>query len=172
MWNLLRVRTGSCTAFASDLQDAADRLPPANPTRVHLRAELSREMREHADHCENCSQALDDLLAVRRSLQLLRPLETPTDPWFAPRVMHLISARERAAESGNPTWRAVPRVASRLAGAAVVVLLLAGTWVVRNPAAITSEPSATMVASEGLFDSPQPVASHDDPLASVLERDR
>jgi hypothetical protein len=85
-------------------------------------------MRHHADHCANCALALDDLLAVRQSLQVLRTIPAAShsdDPWFATRVMQLIASNQRAAEFGNSTWRAVPRVASRMAGVAAVFLLLA-----------------------------------------------
>jgi hypothetical protein len=175
VWKLFKVRTASCTLFAGNLQDAADRLPMTTATRDSLLAELSSELRSHAEHCANCSLALDDLLAVCHSLQPLRTHPAPgdsNDPWFATRVMQVIASKERAAELGNPTWRAVPRVASRMAGAAAVFLLLAGTWVARNRAVISNDSSANMSGAESLFDSAQPVVTHDDPLASVLESDR
>jgi hypothetical protein len=175
VWNLFKVRTASCALFAGNLQDAADRLPMASSTRESLLAELSPELRVHAEHCANCNRALDDLLAVRHLLQPLRTHPTPgdsNDPWFATRVMQIVASKQSASEFGNPTWRAVPRVASRLAGVAAVFLLLAVTWVASNRAVISNDSSANMSGAESLFDSAQPVVTHDDPLASVLESDR
>jgi len=172
MWKLFGVRSKPCSLFAGNLQDAAEQLPAAGATREQLRAGLSPEMREHAERCANCALALDDLLAVRESFQSLRSSETPADSWFPQRVMARIAAAQLEMESGNATWKAVPRLASRLAGVAALVLLLAVTWVAGIPATVATGSTTTVAAAEGLFESPQPAPTPDDPLASVLERDR
>jgi hypothetical protein len=82
--------------------------------------------------------------------------------------MARISAEERVRSSQEAVWKVLPRLASRLAGVAALVLILAGGWLIKRPA---ESPSGT-ATMEGLFDtSPAPV-THDDVLASVLEKSR
>jgi hypothetical protein len=169
MWNLLSARKKDCIRFLEQLEATADKAP-GDVTPEELLAALPSGMREHAALCGNCRTAGDDLLATRSVLETLPSIARKENPWFAPRIMARIAEQERDLETGNPTWRAVPKLASRLAGIAAVFLLLASTWLVRR--APNPRPTPAQAAVEGLFETSPAPAGHEDVLISVLVRDK
>ncbi len=68
-------------------------------------------------------------------------------------------------------WGVVPRVASRLTWVSVVALLLASTWLFEHPVPATPKQSASESARETLFETTQPPATHEEVLASLMEKD-
>lgn len=104
--------------------------------------------------------------------QLMRGLEThgaEPGPFFAKRVMAAIESREAELTSRVRAWAAVPTFASRLSAVAVMLLLLAGTWLYTG----TSRRPATMTG--GIFEDSAAAASsssQDDVFTIVAEDGR
>ncbi len=102
--------------------------------------------------------------------QLLREVESrraEPSPFFAKRVMAAIEAREAEVTGRARAWAAVPTFASRLSAVAVLLLLLAGTWLYTG-----SRPKAS---PGGLFEDSAAAASsasQDDVFAMVAEDGR
>lgn len=166
MWDLQRNKK-ECAVFLDAVEAASERGPDAF-AREDLFGALPPNLREHVESCNACSSRLDNLLTTRNTLRGYAPPANFDAPWFAARVMARISAEERVRSSQEAVWKVLPRLASRLAGVAALVLILAGGWLIKRPA---ESPSGT-ATMEGLFDtSPAPV-THDDVLASVLEKSR
>lgn len=102
--------------------------------------------------------------------QLLRDLEagrTEPSAFFAKRVMAAIEAREAELTGRVRAWAAVPTFASRLSAVAVMLLLLAGTWLYTG--------SRSNAAAGGLFEDSAAAASsssQDDVFTMVAEDGR
>jgi len=88
-------------------------------------------------------------------------------PWFAPRVMAAIAARESELRQSLEAWAAVPRLAARLTWLSALALLLASTWLYQQPKFTPRSGNETV--AESLFDSPQSSSSQDD---AVLPQER
>lgn len=170
MWSLLYGSKKDCLRFLERLEEAARDTHGAVAPEALLTL-LPLEQREHATSCENCRSAARDLLAARTMLNTFPAASVAPDAWFAPRVMAAIAAQEREGETGNSIWAAVPRLASRLAGIAAVLLLFTSAWLLQKPANAPARQPATQAAWEGLFDTSPNAANQDDVLVSVLERD-
>ncbi len=82
------------------------------------------------------------------------------EPWFAPRVMAAIAARESELRQSLEAWAAVPRLAARLTWISGLALLVASTWLYQLPK--FTPISGNESAVESLFDSSQSSASQDD----------
>jgi hypothetical protein len=167
MGNLLRRNQKDCRAFGEAAEAAAQRRQDIL-LRQDLLAELEPQLQLHPERCDRCGSDLDSMLTARDALRGLARPEGFDAPWFAARVMAEISAHERVREGQEGIWRAVPRLASRFAGVAMIVLLLAGGWLIRRPA----EKPTGVATVESLFDSWQVPATRDDVLAGVLEKGR
>jgi hypothetical protein len=101
------------------------------------------------------------------------PVQPAThDAWFAPRVMAVIAARESEVRRVGSSWAAVPMLASRLALASAVVLLVGSTWIYERPTTAPAKLSVTDSAQETLFESSPPPTNQDDILVSLAERPR
>ena len=104
--------------------------------------------------------------------QLLRDLEAgrvEPNPFFAKRVMAAIEAREAQVTSRVRAWAAVPTFASRLSAVAVMLLLLAGTWL------YTGSSRRSAASTGGLFEDSAAAAassSQDDVFTIVAEDGR
>src|ERR1700738_4487329 len=157
MWDLLKIREKSdeCARLRDALEGAAET------------AALSRAQHEHLAACPRCQAAADDIAMSRALLREVPARAALPGPWFAPRVMAAIAARESELRQSLEAWAAVPRLASRLTLASAVVLLLAGTWLYERPKPVPTA-AANQTVVESLFDSP-PYAGPQDALAMPLE---
>jgi hypothetical protein len=158
MWDLLRTKKN---------QEECRRLGDALGATAEIRA-LSSSQREHLAACPDCQAAADDILMSRTILREVPARAALPGPWFAPRVMAAIAARESELRQSLEAWAAVPRLAARLTFASAVVLLLASTWLYERPKPVPTS-AANQSVVESLFDSP-PYAGPQDDLAMPLEK--
>jgi hypothetical protein len=157
MWSLLRKNRKDCRQFRDSLEES-----------THVTV-LPSTLREHAATCPDCGAIAEDVLASRELLRALPASQAATArPWFAPRVMAAIAARELELGHALEAWTAVPKLAARLTWACALALLLASTWLYESPRS-TPKPG-TGATVESLFDLP-PASSttQDDILVSRLE---
>ncbi len=157
MWSLPK-KSEDCSRFRESLEGSA---------RV---AVLSSTLREHAAACADCSAIAEEVLASRALLKTLSASEADlARPWFAPRVMAAIAARESELRHSLEAWTAVPKLAAKLTWACALALLLASTWLYERP---RSTPKlGTDATVESLFDlPPASSATQDDILMSRLEK--
>jgi predicted anti-sigma-YlaC factor YlaD len=151
MWSLLKKNRNECSRVRESLENDANMAAPA--------------LQEHLQACSDCQAAVDELLMSRELLRALPPQAAAPEPWFAPRVMAAIAARETELRRSLETWSTVPRLAARLVWISTLALLLAGTWLYKAPRA-TAVRSTGDSASESLFDSPPAPAAGEDVLVS------
>lgn len=157
MWSLLKKNRRDCSEFLESLE---------GKTRVTVPPSA---LREHAATCKDCQAAAGEILASRELLRALPASQAgKARPWFAPRVMAAIAAREAELRRSLDTWTAVPKLAARLTWACALALLLASTWLYEKPRATPK--SDTDATVESLFDAPAASTSQDDILASLLEK--
>lgn len=166
MWKLQENRK-DC-AICLDAVEAASQRRPEAFAREELLVELPPNLLEHVESCKACAIHIDNLLTTRNILRGYAPPANFDAPWFAARVMAMISAEERVRAGQEAVWRVLPRLASRLAGVAALVLILAGGWLIKRPVESATEVAAT----ESLFDTSQTQVTHEDVLGSVLEKAR
>ena len=169
MWNLLKRNREECSQFQEALEAAASSVSLAS-TPGELLAALSVPWQKHAESCAECHAAVEELLSARALLRALPPLSKTPAPWFAPRVMAAIAAKEAELRRLGSPWAAVPRFASRLALASAAMLLVVSTWVYERPVAVPAKQPSADAAPESLFDSSQPALSQDELLVSLAER--
>jgi len=156
MWSLTRLRQHqACTRLRDSLEDAAGA------------AVLSADQKEHLAQCAECQAVADDMLMSRAIFRDVPASATLPGPWFAPRVMAAIAARESELRQSLEAWAAVPRFAARLTWISALALLLAGGWLYESPRAAQNTGNQTTV--ESLFDSAQSQAL-DDVLLPSTER--
>jgi hypothetical protein len=157
MLSLLKKDPAACKS----LRDSLDRTSGA--------AALSLAQQKHLVVCLDCQAAMDDVLMARNLLQAIPSVTVTPAPWFAPRVMAAIAARESEVRQSLEAWAAVPRLAARLTLASAFVLLLASTWLYerRKPLPTAATNSAVV---ESLFDSPSYGSSDDGLLAQERGR--
>jgi hypothetical protein len=155
MWNLLRTRKN---------QDECSRLRDALEAVTEMAA-LSSARREHLAACPDCQAAADEVLMTGSLLREMPSVAATPAPWFAPRVMAAIAARESELRESLEAWAAVPRLAARLTWVSALALLLASTWLFQLPKSTPRSGNETV--AESLFDSPQP-SSQDD--SGLLEK--
>ena len=154
MWNLL-----SSTKKHPDCSNLRDLLEGVSQISA-----LPAAQREHLAACPQCQAAADDVFATRSILRdLPRRAELPA-PWFAPRVMAAIAAKESELRQSLDAWAAVPRLAARLTWVSALALLVASTWLYQLPKS-TPQPGNNS-SIESLFDSTQS-GSPDDVLPST-----
>lgn len=169
MWNLLKKNAKECGQFQEALETAASSVSSAS-TPEELLAALPLPWRQHAECCAACRAAVEELLAARALLRALPALSKPPAPWFAPRVMAAIAAKEAELRRLGSPWAAVPRFASRLALASIAMLLVVSTWVYERPVAAPVKQTSAEAMTESLFDSSPPALSQDDILVSLAEK--
>ncbi len=148
MWNLLGVRKnhGECSRLRDALENVADVTALSSVQQKHLAA------------CPACQAASADISMTRIVLRDVRA--ALPEPWFAPRVMAAIAARESELRQSLEAWAAVPRLAARLTWISGLALLVASTWLYQLPK--FTPISGNESAVESLFDSSQSSASQDD----------
>lgn len=169
MWNLLTRRKDECRHLQDLLEDPAATQPHATNVEALLAA-LTPVQRAHYDDCQSCRDAAQDLLATREIFKEVASHAKEPGPWFTRRVMAAIAARERELALQVSPWTAVPRLASRLAWIAAIVLLAGTTWLYQKPAATPGRQPSASSSQEYLFEAPAPPMNQDDVLISLAER--
>jgi len=149
MFSLLKRDRATCKSLRDSLEDAsgADALSPVQ--------------QKHLVECPDCQSAADELLMSRILLKKIPSVTATLAPWFAPRVMAAIAARESELRQSLEAWAAVSRLAARLAWISALALLLASTWLSQLPKSKPNSSAQTTV--DTLFDI-QPSAAQDDLL--------
>ena len=149
MFSLLKRDRATCKSLRDSLEDAsgADALSPVQ--------------QKHLAECPDCQAAADDLLMSRILLKKIPSVTATPAPWFAPRVMAAIAARESELRRSLEAWAAVPRLAARLTWISALALLLASTWLYQLPKSTPNSSGQSSV--DTLFDI-QPSAAQDDLL--------
>jgi hypothetical protein len=153
MWNLLRMLSkrkneNECGRLRDALENVADV------------AALSPAQQRHLTACPVCQAAADEIFMGRILLREMASVAATPAPWFAPRVMAVIAAREAELRQSLEAWAAVPRLAARMTWVTAMALLLAGTWLYRAPK--STPPASGQATIESLFDSPQSPSAQDD----------
>ena len=175
MWRRIWLGRKQCIKAEQWFEEATGRLSEA-PAAEELLASLEPSQRDHVRECGECQNALKDLLESRVLLAALKEPETENRPFFSRRVMAAIAAREMELERATRAWAVVPRLASRFAGIATVLLLIGGALVYEGPLhkqANQTTQTAQPAAESGtqLFEDNAAVpANRDDVLVSLLER--
>lgn len=177
MWKELSFSRSRCRRVEGWLEETAE-LPEAAATVEGLCASLPPEQQGHLRACNECQAALRDFAESKALLHALKDQRTATPPFFAKRVMAMIASREGDLERATRAWALVPKLASRFAGVATVLLLVGGAWVYEgslhksaSPLARTVQPAAE--AGTQLFEDNAAVpANRDEVLVSLLERDQ
>jgi len=163
MFSLLKQQRLEC----SELWEVLENADRAKPWQSVL-AEATPEQRAHAAICGECHRRLEELAATR---DLLSAVPSQTDisrPWFASRVMSAVAAREAELSRALSAWAVVPKLASRVAWATALAILMVVTLIYQKP---TVPPSPGEPSPESLFDNSPSQASHDDLLTSMVEKE-
>jgi hypothetical protein len=158
MWSLLKKNRGECSGFLESLEESASG------------AVLSPAQRQHAGRCAACAAAAEEWSASRKLLETLPRQKEVARPWFAPKVMAAIAAREAELRRSLDTWTVVPRLASKLVWVSALALLLTGTWLMEQPVSTPEKPVVTDLAGEPVFETAPLPATNDDVLVSLTEK--
>jgi hypothetical protein len=156
MWNPLKKSHSECDRFREALDDVA------------IAEGLPAAVREHATACADCEAAVKELLSSRELLSVLPRQVDEARPWFAPRVMAAIAAREAELRRSLEAWIIVPSFAAKLTWVSALALVLASTWLFQRPAAVPTKPVATDITGEPEHENTSP-ANDDDVLLSLAE---
>jgi hypothetical protein len=151
MWNLLS--TGKKSRECRSLRDLLERAAEVS--------ELSAAQQKHLAACPECQEFADDILMTRTILSDMPRHAALSAPWFAPRVMAAIAAKESELGQSLDIWAAVPRLAARLTWVSALALLLASTWLYQSPRHTQTAANSNQGSIESLFDSAQPAAPDD-----------
>lgn len=151
----------NCRKFRDALEEAAANLEGA--IRIEsLIALLPEEQRGHVAACGGCREAANDLVKVKALLNGVSGFAGEERPWFAGRVMAVISSREKELAQRVSAWAEIPRFASRLAWVAAILLLAGTTWFYE---AVVRVPDYSP-GQESIFEVPQQTTP-DDVLVSM-----
>jgi len=156
MWNSLntKVKAKDCSSLRDILESA--RLGGAWEVSA-----LSGAQQKHLAACPQCQQVADDILMTRTILRDIPRHSEVSAPWFAPRVMAAIAAKELELRQSLDAWAAVPRLAARLTWVSALALLVASTWLYQSPAKTQTATNGNQGSIESLFDSAQSGAPDD-----------
>jgi hypothetical protein len=161
MWGLLKRNRKECSEFLEVLEGASsvDAIPP--------------KFAAHIASCAGCRAASEDLTASRSLLVALPRSAETAGPWFAPRVMAAIAARESELRQSVEAWTVLPKLAARLSWISALALALTTTWLVgRPPVSKPTRPVLTDLAGDPVIEvAPAPV-NNDEVLVSLGERAR
>jgi hypothetical protein len=166
MFSLLRLQKGECGA----LRDALGEVTGAT-TLQELLGHATPQQRAHVAACDDCREALEELLATRLLLSAIPPQASVPRPWFASKVMSAIAARETEFSRLATAWTLVPKLASRLAWVSAAAILVAGTWLYRKPASSPPGQAVTEASVESIFET-SPPPHQDDVLLSTVEKNQ
>jgi len=164
MFSLFRLQDAECGA----LRDALGEVTGAT-TLQELLDHATPQQRAHVAACDDCREALEELLATRLLLSVIPPQASVPRPWFASRVMSAIEAREAEFSRLATAWMLVPKLASRLAWVSAVAILVAGTWLYRKPTSSPPAQTVTEASVESVFET-SPPPQQDDVLLSTVEK--
>ena len=153
MWDRLKRQDDDCSRFRDSLEEITS-------------GGASREMLEHSAACEDCAAAAEEMLESRELLRALPREASPTTPWFAPRVMAAIAAREAELRQSFDAWSMVPKLALRLTWISALALTLAGTWFLQRPN-VPTKPAADITGEPMQNQAP---VTNDDLLVSLAEQ--
>jgi hypothetical protein len=151
MWNVLS--TGKKSRECRNLRDILESAAKVS--------ELSAAQQKHLAACPECQEGADDILMTRTILGDMPRHGELSAPWFAPRVMAAIAAKESELGQSPDAWAAVPRLAARLTWVSAVALLLASTWLYQLPRHTQTAANSNQGSIESLFDSAQSGAPDD-----------
>ncbi len=157
MWNPLKKNRVDCERFIELLEQAdnAEALPVV--------------LREHVAACEHCEIAQGEFAKSRALLSALPRQVTEARPWFAPRVMAAIAAREAEMRRALDAWTMVPKLAVKLTWVSALALVLASTWLFGQPASVpVKQPATTDLTGETVHETITP-ANNDELLLSLAE---
>jgi hypothetical protein len=156
MWNPLRKKRTECEWFVDSLEDATngETLPAAS--------------RKHVTTCVQCETAWNEFKESQELLSALARKAPAASPWFGPRVMAAIAAREGEMRKTLDAWSFVPKQAARLTWVSALALVLAGSWFLGRPSVPVSQPVATDLTGEPIHETVTPV-NNDDLLLSLTE---
>jgi hypothetical protein len=162
MFNLPERQNAGCERFLEELES----VPVNETTSGEVLARISEVGREHARACENCRQALNELVITRQAIEPLRAGQKVAGPWFTTRVMAAIAAKEKEIEERNGVWISVRRFAPRLVALCALLLVVGSTWALQLRRAEEARRANTQQA-EGIFDT-APSAPVNDDATSIL----
>jgi len=162
MFNFQRPEPFECRELWNTLENA-DRTVPLQSAL----AEATPELRAHASQCDECHKRIEEFAATRELLAPFQPQSDISRPFFASRVMLAIAAREAELSRAMNAWTLIPKLASRVAWAAALAILIAVSLLYQKPA---TSPLRTEPSPESLFDNSPSSASHDDVLVSMVEQ--
>ena len=159
MWNLLRMRKNQdeCRQLRDALENVADLAALSSAQQIHLAA------------CPACQEISSDIFTSRIVLRDVPLRAASPGPWFAPRVMAAIRARESELRRSGDAWTVVPKLARRLTWVSALALLLAGSWLFGWTASTPLKPVTTDITGEPVPDYAAP-ANNDDMLLSLAEK--
>lgn len=166
MLRLFRREKKACRNFLDLLNN-----PVSIATLEEFLAGATPQQRAHVAACDDCHNALEELLTTRLLLSAIPSQADLPRPWFASKVMAAIAARETEVRRLASAWTLVPRLASRLACVSALAILVAGTWLYRNPRSSPPGQPATEASVESIFDA-SPALQQDDLLLNTVEKNR
>lgn len=157
MWHLRRRSTEECRRLRDAVEEVAAK--QANTVSVKsLREELTTEEQQHIATCQDCQEAVQELVAARELFQGAARFGEEARPWFAARVMAAIAAREKDLAERVTAWTEFPRFASRLTWVAAIVLLASTTWFYKS---VVRVPNPVNGSQESIFEAPQQTTPDD-----------
>jgi hypothetical protein len=160
MWGLLKKNGGECSRFLASIEGSGGV------------SALTHGLAEHPASCKDCRAAVQELLESRALLEVLPRQEEVARPWFAPRVMAAIAAREFELRPSLEAWTAVPNLAAKLTWVSALALLLTSTWLIGWPMSAPTRPVVTDLTGEPVVENTPAPATNDDVLGSLTERAR
>jgi len=169
MWGTDKSQHGKCSVAPEWLEAVGVRHPQAE-TFEELMVGLPQTAQDHIRRCQNCQNSCLEFLESKKLLAPLARKAVVTNPYFVQRVLARIRSREDELERSTRAWAAVPRLASRLAGIAMLILLVAGTWLYTAPGKKQANEKTMEPASAIFEDNATLPTSKDEVLLSVLER--
>jgi predicted anti-sigma-YlaC factor YlaD len=132
------------------------------------RREPNSPLERHLQGCASCRQALQDALLASKLMRHGRYPEIAGSPAFVTRVM--ASIREAAQAAPNAIWRPLELLASRMALAAAVVLLMLSVYLREfAPARGTLAVNVPVEIGAGMPEPPAQPADADEVLMSLAD---
>jgi len=158
MWNLLKRSKRECRRLSDAVEEAAAKQADAASVQ-NLTAALAAEERKHLETCQDCQQAVQEVVRAKKFFQAAASFSREERPWFAARVMAAIAAREKELAERVTAWTEFPRFASRLTWVVAIALLAGTTWFYESVLRAPAHPVSGL--QESIFEAPQQAAPDD-----------
>ena len=158
MWKVLKRSKQECRRLADAVEQAAAKQPDSASVKSLTEA-LASEEQKHIETCQDCQQAVQDVVRAKTLFQGAASFSQEERPWFRARVMAAIAAREKELAERVTAWTEFPRFASRLAWVAVIVLLASTTWFYESVVRTPTHP--VNGSQESIFEVPQQTTPDD-----------